>query len=315
MRKRTLGRTGLLVSELSLGTWGLSGDAYGPVSERDQDAVIDRALTFGINLFDTADCYARGAMELKLGSRLPSDGSVFIVTKIGTDLNGKPARKRFDVEFLEASLKACQERLRRPLDIVLLHNPSADAVGARVAGEWMQQQVEQGTVKAWGISAGNKDVIYRALAEDPKPSIVELAYNAFMTSDMNDVQYELEQGECGVLARSVLAHGLLPGYWAPDKSFPPSDHRHERWTPDQLKRRIHQLQAFRALQSYRVPTQRAAALRYVLDNKRVSSAVLGPRSTMQLNQLVREAGSGPVYLDTADKGRFDSRLYELGVHR
>ena len=63
MRQRLLGATSLDVTELALGTWGLSGDGYGPVSEAEQDKVIDRALAMGIRLFETADCYAEGRME------------------------------------------------------------------------------------------------------------------------------------------------------------------------------------------------------------------------------------------------------------
>ena len=69
MRRRPLGKTGLSVTELSLGTWGLSGDGYGPVAESEQDKVIDRARALGVNLFETADGYAGGAMERRLGER------------------------------------------------------------------------------------------------------------------------------------------------------------------------------------------------------------------------------------------------------
>src|SRR6187549_3319294 len=96
MRQRPLGKTQLTVSELALGTWGLSGDGYGPVAEPEQDKVIERSLALGITLFETADTYGRGAMEKKLGERLPDDGSVRIVTKIGTDRTKKPPVKCFE---------------------------------------------------------------------------------------------------------------------------------------------------------------------------------------------------------------------------
>src|SRR5688572_24963063 len=123
MRKRALGKTGLEISELALGTWGLSGDGYGPVSEADQDAIIERALAFGIGLFETADCYGKGAMEKRLGERLPASAQV--ATKVGTDLEASPSRKRFDAEYLRTSVERSRERLKREsIDIVLLHNPS-----------------------------------------------------------------------------------------------------------------------------------------------------------------------------------------------
>src|SRR5690606_29931763 len=88
MKTRPLGKTGLVVSELALGTWGLSGDAYGPIAEADRDQVIARARAFGITLFDTADTYGRGEMERALGRLLGEDAGAQFVTKIGTELGG-----------------------------------------------------------------------------------------------------------------------------------------------------------------------------------------------------------------------------------
>src|SRR5689334_13481543 len=122
MRTRALGKTGLVVSELALGTWGLSGDGYGPVAESDQNEVIDRALALGITLFETADSYANGAMEKRLGERLAAAGAAVIVTKIGTNRAEKPERKQFDTAHVNAAVEKCRERLRREkLDVVLLH--------------------------------------------------------------------------------------------------------------------------------------------------------------------------------------------------
>jgi len=59
---------------------------------------------------------------------------------------------------------------------------------------------------------------------------------------------------------------------------------------------------------------RAAALRYVLESSAVSSAVIGPRSCLQLDQLVREAGKGPPYLPANGAKALESRLRELGVN-
>ena len=85
MRCRVLGCTGIELSELGLGTWGLSGDGYGAVSEADQDSVIDRARALGITLFETADSYAHGGMESRLGRLLAGDDAARVVTKLGTD--------------------------------------------------------------------------------------------------------------------------------------------------------------------------------------------------------------------------------------
>lgn len=316
MRRRQLGRIEITVSEIGLGTWGLSGDGYGEVSEATQDAVIDRARSLGITLFETADVYAKGKMEAKLGERLAGDEEVVIVTKLGTDLESTPSRKRFDVAYLEQAFAKSQERLRRDvMDVVLLHNPSFDAVKHGDACAWLQDQVEAGRLRAWGVSAGDKIVARAALGLERFPHVIELAHNVFCSEDVRELDFQLKQRNVALLARSVLAHGLLAGLWPVDKTFPPEDHRSQRWTGDQLRRRIHQLKAMRALNTGpSIPSMRAGAIGYVLRNQRVSSAVLGPRSVLQLDQLVRETPREPPYLDERARQQLEVQLRRLGVH-
>ena len=92
----------------------------------------------------------------------------------------------------------------------------------------------------------------------------------------------------------MLAHGLLAGYWRPDRTFSTRDHRYKRWNLEQLRYRVEQLSAFRPLLGEEVPSLRALALRFVLANHLVSSAVLGPRTLLQLDQLVRELSDSPL---------------------
>jgi aryl-alcohol dehydrogenase-like predicted oxidoreductase len=127
MRLRALGKVLPGVSELGLGTWGLSGDGYGSVASDEQDRVIDRAVALGITLFETADVYGDGVMEERLGQRLPA--GTHVVTKIGTDRASSPPQKRFTPKYLEEAFDRSRERLKREVvDVVLLHNPVAATV-------------------------------------------------------------------------------------------------------------------------------------------------------------------------------------------
>lgn len=314
MRKRNLGNTGIEISELGLGTWGLSGDGYGAMHGDEQDATIDRALDVGITLFETADCYAYGGMEKKLGERLPKDAVV--VTKLGTDRRSNPKRKRFDEAFLEESLAGSMERLQREtLDVVLLHNPSVKAISKGRATALLASWVREGRIRAWGISAGEAEVVTKALELEDKPQVVQLAYNALFSDDVGKLQPQLETHGIGLLARSVLGYGLLAGFWGANRRFPREDHRVKRWTQDQLERRLKELAALRTAISREVPTVRSVALRFVLENPAVSAAVLGPRNVLQLDQLVREAGNGPPYLDETVKQRLNVRVADVGALR
>jgi len=312
MRRRPLGKTGLNVTELGLGTWGLSGDGYGPVPEAEQDQVIDRARALGITLFETADSYAHGGMERKLGERLKDDKRARIVTRIGTDRDAIPPKKRFDPEYLRTAVERSAERLGRDaIDVVLLHNPSEVAMEKREATALLSELKQAGKIRAWGVSAGTRSVASAAV--DQGAEVLSLAYNALYRSDLDQLLEVVAEADVGVLAHSVLGYGLLCGHWAPSKSFGLGDHRAERWTGDELRRRIRQLDAIRPLIGGEVLSLRGGAVRFVLHNEAVSSALLGPRNTIQLDQLVREAGKGPPYLEEDKLTALENRLRDVGV--
>lgn len=306
MRTRPLGKTSLTVTELALGTWGLSGDAYGPVQDFEQDRVIDRALALGVGLFDTADAYANGAMEKKLGERLPQGSHVKVVTRLGTDRSAEPVRKRFDRAYLSAAFERSRERLKGHTEIVLLHNPVLATVELGEATEVLAELKRSGAIAAWGVSAGSAEVARAAIAKGAE--VLSMQYHALFSSDLRDLHDDISTHGVGLLAHSVLGHGLLAGYWSLHKQFPRGDHRADRWTPDELRRRVLQLPSLRALVSGEVLTMRSVALRFGLSNDDVSSVVLGPRNIVQLDQLVREAGKGPPYLT---KEQLDKLAFSL----
>jgi len=302
--------SGRVVSELSLGTWGLSGDGYGPVSEEVQDEVSTRARAYGLTLYETADVYGSGAMEERLGRLLGADAEVCFVTKLGTDLLSAPARKRFDAEYLRERCEVSSRRLQRPcLDVVLLHNPCVQTLEQGTACEALSELKAQGKIAAWGVSAGSQAVAQAALGRGAE--VLEVAYNIFSSNDLENLDFAGRQ--VAVLARSVLSYGLLCGQWPDNKTFSPGDHRAERWTSEQLRSRLRQLSIVSGMLGGDVLTLRSAALRFVLSNPVVSSAVIGPRSRVQLDQLVREAGQGPEYLGPGVAARAREQVARLGV--
>jgi aryl-alcohol dehydrogenase-like predicted oxidoreductase len=279
MRLRALGKSLFNVSELSLGTWGLSGDGYGPVPEAEQDKVIDRAVALGVTLFETSDAYANGAMEARLGQRLPP--GVFVATK------------------------------RDVVDVVLLHNPVASTLTGGEATGVLANLKERGQIRAWGVSAGSAEVARAALAAGA--DVISLTYHVFASAELLGLHDEIAAKGVGVLAHSVLSHGLLTGYWSLHKEFVPGDHRSDRWTPDELRRRVQQLSAMRPLVGGPVHTMRAAAMRFALACPDVSSIVLGPRNTIQLDQLLREGNQAPPYHTEDQLKSLAFRLQQVGV--
>ncbi|MBX3206706.1 MAG: aldo/keto reductase [Labilithrix sp.] len=312
MRKRPLGKTGLVVSELAIGTWGLSGDAYGKVEEADAEAVLRRAIDIGFSLVETADAYGVGRMERLCGRLAKDHPELVLVTKGGIDRTTDPPRKCFALDYLRGAVERSLKRIGRDaLQVYLLHSPTPETLHSGEAVDAMQTLVKEGKIEHWGVAAGDEDVARAAI--DKGAEVVSLAYNLTHPIDLHRISGDAMVGGCGILARSVLGHGLLAGMWAKDRSFDEGDHRSERWTKMELELRIDQLDAVRFLVKGDVHTLRGAAVRFALANHLVSAAVLGPRTKEQLEQLVRETGGGPRYLPDDDLRQLPRALDKVGI--
>jgi aryl-alcohol dehydrogenase-like predicted oxidoreductase len=312
LRRRNLGKTGLRVSEMGVGTWGLSGDGYGPVDDDEKERVLRRALDLGITLIDTADVYGAGRMERLIGRVTRGRDEVIVVTKGGIDRTTSPPHKRFERDYLRASAERSLRRLgRERIEVYLLHGPGVPDITAGDAVASLIEMKKEGKIGHWGVSVGDVDVGRAALRSGAE--VVELAYNVLQAADLHRLAGEIIVAGAGVLARSTLAYGLLAGGWSKDREFGPGDHRVDRWTQLELERRIDQLEALRFLLSRDVPTLASAAVRFVLSSAIVSSAVLGPRSVSQLEDIVRDVGIGPVYLRDAELARLPRALEAVGI--
>jgi aryl-alcohol dehydrogenase-like predicted oxidoreductase len=312
VRTRALGKTGLRVSELALGTWGLSGDGYGPVDSAEQERVAARAIEMGVTLIETADAYGGGRMEQLVGRAVAGRGEIVLATKGGVDRSTSPPRKRFDRAYLREAVERSRRRLGRDrIDVYLLQNPHAATIASGEAVDTLLELKHEGKIAHWGVSAGDVEVGRAALRKGAE--VVEVAYNLLHSWDLHRLAGEIIVGGAGVLARSTLAYGLLAAGWSKDREFAAGDHRADRWTQPELARRIEQLDAFRFLVGGEIETMRAAAVRYVLASSIVSSAVLGPRAVTQLEDVVREVGVGPVYLRDAALARIPRALESVGI--
>jgi aryl-alcohol dehydrogenase-like predicted oxidoreductase len=301
-----------VVSELALGTWGLSGDGYGAVEENDAEKVIARALEIGIDLVDTADAYGAGKMEALLGRVLRDRPDVRVVTRAGVDRTIEPARKRFDKEWLAASVDRSRKRLGRDvLDVFLLHHPSRDALIRKEATDALRELKQSGKVLHWGVSANDAEVARTAI--DQGAEVLSMAYNLFHQLDVHRISGDIMVARVGLIAHSVLAYGLLAGTWDKERAFPSGDHRNDRWTRVEFEKRVDQLGAVRHLVRGSVPTLRGAAVRFALANHVVSAVALGPRTVEQLEQLIRETGGGPVYLPDDDLASLHRSLQRVGI--
>jgi len=229
--KRVLGRSGIEVSALGVGTWAMGGEmkagdqplGWGDADDAESTRAIRRALELGVTLFDTSDAYGTGHAEDLLGEVLaPVRDQVVIATKWGNRID--PATHRLlgedgSPEYLRLAVRESLRRLRTDyIDVYQLH------IGLpldRVAGlvEACEELVEQGLVRTYGWSTDDPAGV-DAFARGAHCAVVQHELNVF--SDAPEILARCERYDLASLNRSPLAMGLLSekvtadSYFAPD---------------------------------------------------------------------------------------------------
>ncbi|MFW5876104.1 MAG: aldo/keto reductase [Myxococcota bacterium] len=313
MRKRTLGRTELRLSQITLGTWGLASGAYGTVTDAGFERTVGAALDAGITTFDLAPPWGDGRAERSVGRATGERRhEVQYVTRAGVTRTEGRVHRRYEPEALVRDCEGSLERLgAERIDLWLLHNPP-DALWERE--DWQEATTRlkrDGKIRHWGASVSSADQARRAIAAGAEA--VCLVYNLLASEDVDDLASDLAVAGCGVLARSPLAYGLLTGTWQEDRTFPEGDHRRHRWTSDMLRQRVRQVNALRFLVNDDIPDLASAAVRHVLSNPVITSALVGARSPEQVSSAAQAVDGAPPYLSEEDLVKVSQVLAATGV--
>ncbi len=240
MRYRTLGSTGIRVSIIGFGSWGIGGRTPGETSYgATDDAVSRRALEAaserGITLFDTANVYGNGHSETLIGDVFHARRSdVVIATKAGMlpSFSGLD----FSAAALRRSLEGSLRRLKTDyVDVLQLHNPPPDDIRKRAEIlETLETFRREGKIRAFGLSTKTPDEA-KSLIATPNLACVQVNLNLLDWRALdNGLLAESESLGVGVIARTPLAFGFLSGAITADATFPPGDHR-SRWSRAKLK--------------------------------------------------------------------------------
>lgn len=224
MKTSILGRTGATVSSIGLGTWQLGAD-WGDVSEADAHAVLDAAVESGVTVFDTADAYGDGRSEQLIATYLKQrpDATVFVATKMGR-------RVPQTVEnYSTENFRAWSDRSRRnlgvdTLDLVQLHCPPTPVYSIDRVYDDLDQLVDEGVMKNYGVSVETADEALTAIAR-PNVASVQIVLNAFRLKPLDEVLPAAIAAGVGIIARVPLASGLLSGRYTADTVFAENDHR------------------------------------------------------------------------------------------
>lgn len=304
MKYRVLGRTGLSVSEIGFGGWGIGGRTVGHTSYGETDsatslAALSRALDCGITFFDTSSAYGDGHSEALIGEAFAGRrDQVVIATKAGYESWDKPPD--FSPAGLVASTERSLARLRSDyVDLLQLHNPPVQALRDGALLDALAGLVKAGKVRAWGVSAKSPAEAVVALVEFGAP-VVQANFNMMdvRAIDSGLLDQTMRLG-AGFIARTPLCFGFLSGKITRDTAFPEGDHR-RGWPRAQLDNWIDGAADLLAAVSARAGSEAIqAALRFCLSFAAVSSAIPGILSPAEAEQNAAASAAGPLGDDAA----------------
>ncbi|MBX6763382.1 MAG: aldo/keto reductase [Rubrobacteraceae bacterium] len=312
MRYRELGKTGMRVSEVSLGTWAFGGD-WGEVRDEESYATLNRAVDLGVNFFDTADVYGDGRSERLLGRLLRErDEEIFVATKAGRRLDPHIAEGyTYDnlARFAERSLRNLGVEA---LDLLQLHCPPTAVYTRDETFEALQRLVEQGWVKNYGVSVEKVEEAKLAL-DYPDVKTVQIIFNIFRQKPAEEFFPLASRKNVGVIVRVPLASGLLSGKMRPDREFSPDDHRNfnregqafdrgETFSGVDFETGLAAAGELKEL----VPegyTLAQLALRWILMHPEVSCAIPGAKRPDQLEENLAASEMPPLSIEEMDRIR------------
>jgi len=289
MKFRKLGRTGLDVSEIGFGAWAIGG-GWGPQSEADSVAALNRALDLGVNFIDTAAGYGEGRSERIIAAVLKDRReSVVVATKTPPTEGPWPpspycaASLRYPGKYLRENV---EERLRNlgtdRLDILQLHTWTRAWNANPEPLEVLRALKKEGKVRFVGVSTPEHDqnsVI--GLMRDGWVDVVQVIYNIFEQEPAAELLPAAAETGTGIIVRVVFDEGSLTGKWTADTTFPAGDFRRSYFEGDRLGRAVHRASRVAAAVEGSGYTLPQAAIKFALAHGAVGTVIPGMRNPRQ----------------------------------
>jgi aryl-alcohol dehydrogenase-like predicted oxidoreductase len=327
MNYRTLGQTGLKVSEIGFGAWAIGGTSeaagtqwgWGETPEKDAIAAIRRARELGVNFFDTANVYGNGRSEELLGKALSSEwGKVYVASKVGNVVRNGVGMKDWSREHIVRSCEASLKRLKKDvIDLYQLHNPEVRDIQKGDWPETLELLQEQGKIRWYGVSVFLPEE-GMAVLERGKGQVIQLAYNALRLEMEEKVLPLAKKKNVGVIARVPLYYGILAGKFKPSTTFPSDDHRSHTLPPATMRELVPRAERLKKIAGVACGDSAAFAqwaLKFILANPTVSTVIPGARNPRQAEKNASASDGRPLSQDRVEAAqklwRDDSYLREL----
>lgn len=305
MFTRTLGKSGIQVSAMGLGTARIGGlnwqmDDRNPPNEPAQIEAdlraIHRGIELGINFIDTADSYGCGHSERIIGKALAGKRhQVVIATKFGDTFDektGQPTEEEITPAYIR---RACEASLRRldtdHIDLYLFHLNHYDLARAGEVRQTLETLVEEGKIGWYGWSTDDPERAH-FFAEGPHCTAIEHRLNIMM--DAPDMLTLCNDLDLASIPRIPLAMGVLSGTWSRDTKLPEEDRRSGFFKVDEFLQDLDKIQALRQVLTRNGHSYVQAALGWIWARSPRTIPVPGFRTIEQVEENARAMDFGPL---------------------
>ncbi len=301
MRQRKFGKTGLMVSEIGMGTWELGGREWGDIGEKEAVDLLRYAFEKGVTFYDTADQYGGGRAERLLGEAFSALGHrVVIATKLGYELDSDGwisqggtvpafnASRDYIREAVEGSLK----RLKKDaIDIYQFHAPPPEEMWDEAFGT-MEELKSEGKIRFYGLCLGNEEQALKAIAETGIASLM-LTYNILNQEMAKPVMETAAKKGIAVVARQPLSSGLLSGQLNANTEFAENDYR-KTWPREKFLADLERVEKIKSVIGDKARSLPQAALKFILAHPAVCCVIPGMMTPAQVKDGVATSGASPL---------------------
>src|SRR6266481_1772416 len=283
MQYKTLGRTGLRVSVVGLGTMVHAGH-FGPMTDSESMSAIDAALELGVNFIDTSDAYGAGYSEALLGK----------------SLRGK---RNFSRAYIARVLEESLQRLQTDyIDLYQLHNPTVEVIERGEVWELLEEAKKEGKIRHYGVSINTMEEGIAAV-KTGRSDTIQVEYNLLMQEPADQIFPLAKEAHVGIIARVPLRRGLLTGKMTPgdQKRFQGEDVRAHAFAGDIFQKELEKVERLRFLVQGPVKSLGQAAIAFCLSQPAISVTIPGARNDQQMreNAAAAELNLPPDHLERA----------------
>ena len=301
MQYRRFGRTGWKVSEIGYGMWGMAG--WSGSEDAESLASLQRAVDLGCNFFDTAWAYGDGHSETLLGEVLRANPGkkLYTATKVPPKNRQWPARREYSLddcyppEYIEEYVEKSLANLGlKTLDLIQLHTWEDKWLDDKRLLPVIEKLRSREKVRAFGLSLNRWEPWNGVRAvRSGVADAVQVIYNIFDQSPEDELFPACREKDVAVIARVPFDEGSLTGSLTLESKWPAADWRNTYFVAENLKATVARVDELKKIKRGGM-SMADMALRFILNNKDVSTIIPGMRKIANVETNVAASDAGPL---------------------